>query len=236
MMPSPRARSGMTLMELVIGLAITGLMAAAGAGAFSSIIDHRRTIRESSAATERGSALRETIRSWLVAGQIQIQIGGGPRGLTRGIGTANPGRGATNTAAVSAAQASGDELTFTTQAVNPSLLANVRMRLYIDADANTPEHGLCIEYQPNAQQPLVRKMLDSTIDSLHVEYLDGMTHRWFDASQAATLAGGILAVRVSMTADTAAHASPLLAVPMIFTTGFGTTNPSSNAAVRSVAR
>jgi len=34
-----RARRGMTLMELVIGLAITGMMAAAGAGAFASIID-----------------------------------------------------------------------------------------------------------------------------------------------------------------------------------------------------
>src|SRR5678815_1909130 len=40
-----RARAGMTLMELVIGLAITGLMAAAGAGAFASIIDHKRVIR-----------------------------------------------------------------------------------------------------------------------------------------------------------------------------------------------
>jgi hypothetical protein len=219
----------MTLMELVIGLAITGMMAAAGAGAFASIIDHRKTIRESSAATERGSALRETIRSWIIAGTIQIQIGGGPRGLTRGIGTAAPTRGAMSTAAVSAAQASGDEITFTTQAVNPSLLANVRMRLYIDADANTPERGLSIEYQPNVQQPLVRKMLDSTVDSLHVEYLDAVTHRWFAASQAATLSN-ILAVRLWMTPDTAAHASPVLGVPMIFTTGFTAT--STNVAGR----
>ena len=34
-----RARRGMTLMELVIGLAITSMMAAAGAGAFESIIE-----------------------------------------------------------------------------------------------------------------------------------------------------------------------------------------------------
>jgi prepilin-type N-terminal cleavage/methylation domain-containing protein len=220
----PRARRGMTLMELVIGLAITGMMAAAGAGAFSSIIDHRRTIRTASASTERGSALRETIRSWIVAGQVQIQIGGGPRGLTRGVGAARPSTTSSSTGAVSAAQASGDEISFTTQAVNPSMLPNVRMRLYIDADANTPEKGLCIEYQPNSQQPLVRRMLDSTIDTLHVEFLDGVTHRWFAASQAATLTS-ILAVRLWMVADTAAHASPVLAVPMIFTSGF--TNPNS---------
>ncbi|MGH7616725.1 MAG: hypothetical protein ACREPM_05800, partial [Gemmatimonadaceae bacterium] len=165
------------------------------------------------------SALRETIRSWIIAGNIQIQQGGGPRGLTRGIGSAAPSPGASSTAAVSAAQAIGDEITFTTQAVNPSLLANVRIRLYIDGDANTPEHGLCIEYQPNAQQPIVRKMLDSTIDTLHVEFLDGTTHRWFAASQAATLSS-IMAVRLWMVPDTVAHASPLLGVPMIFTSGF----------------
>jgi prepilin-type N-terminal cleavage/methylation domain-containing protein len=221
-----RARRGMTLMELVIGLAITGMMAAAGAGAFAAIIDHKKIIRDASAITERGSALRETIRSWIIAGTIQIQVGGGPRGLTRGIGSAAPSRGASSTSAVSAAQAIGDEITFTTQAVNPSLLANVRMRLYIDGDANTPEKGLCIEYQPNAQQPIVRKMLDSLIDSLHVEFLDGMTHRWFAASQAATLSN-ILAVRLWMVADTAAHASPLLGLPMIFTNGFPTTAPNS---------
>jgi hypothetical protein len=214
----------MTLMELVIGLAITGMMAAAGAGAFASIIDHRRTIRNASAATERGSALRETIRSWIVAGQVQVQIGGGPRGLTRGVAAARPSTTSSSTGAVSAAQASGDEITFTTQAVNPSMLPNLRMRLYIDADATTPEKGLCVEYQPNSQQPLVRRMLDSTIDTLHVEFLDGVTHRWFAASQAATLTS-ILAVRLWMVADTSAHASPVLAVPMIFTSGF--TNPNS---------
>jgi type II secretory pathway pseudopilin PulG len=222
-----RARAGMTLMELVIGLAITGMMAVAGAGAFASIIDHRKTVRESSAATERGSALRETIRSWIIAGTIQIQIGGGPRGLTRGVGAAAPSRGASSTAAVSAAQAIGDEITFTTQAVNPSMLANVRMRLYIDGDANTPEHGLCVEYQPNTTQPLVRRMLDSTVDTLHVEYLDGTTHRWFAASQAATLSN-ILAVRLWMVPDSSAHASPLLGVPMIFTSGLPNTNANAN--------
>ena len=45
-----RARRGMTLMELVIGLAITGMMAAAGAAAFTSIVtiarpSERRTPR-----------------------------------------------------------------------------------------------------------------------------------------------------------------------------------------------
>jgi Tfp pilus assembly protein FimT len=46
----------MTLMELVIGLAITSMMTAAGAGAFESLISHRKVIRDASVSTERAVA------------------------------------------------------------------------------------------------------------------------------------------------------------------------------------
>jgi prepilin-type N-terminal cleavage/methylation domain-containing protein len=217
-----RARRGMTLMELVIGLAITGMMATAGAMAFGSIIDHRRVVRTASVTTERAAAFRDMLRGWINAGAVQIQQGGGPRGLTRGAPAGGLGRGggrgggnnfANNVAAVSAAQASGDELTFTTTELNPSLLSSVRIRLYIDADANTPEKGLTMEYQPNVQQPLVRKMLDSTIDTLRVEYLDRRTNRWFPGSEAATVSPK--AVRLTLLSATTTL-PPILGVPMIF--------------------
>ena len=112
-----RARRGMTLMELVIGLAITGMMTAAGAGAFESIISHRKVIRDAAVTTERAVALREMVRGWLSTGQVQIQQGGGPRGLTRGAATAaSPGM--SSTSSVSAAQAAGDEISFTTSAAS----------------------------------------------------------------------------------------------------------------------
>jgi hypothetical protein len=214
----------MTLMELVIGLAITGMMAAAGAGAFESIIDHRRVIRESTVATERAAALREMITSWINAGTIQIQQGGGPRGLTRGAASAQAPMTsqASSTGAVSAAQAIGDELSLTTTALNPSLLGTVRIRMYIDGDNNTPETGLTIEYQPNAQSPLVRKMIDSTIDSLQVEFLDNRTHRWFRASEAATIQPR--AARLTMFPSTKFPPRPILNVPMIFIIGSQTQN------------
>lgn len=215
-------RRGMTLMELVIGLAITGMMAAAGAGAFSSIIAHRRIIRDASIDTERAAAFREMLETWINAGTIQIQQGGGPRGLTRGIGAASPTTGrngaASNTASVSAAAAIGDELTFTTSALNPAFTANVRIRLYIDGDNNTPERGLTMEYQPNLQQPLVRRMLDSTIDTLKVEYLDPRTDKWIRASEAATIAAQT-AVRVTLLPGEKHQIPAILQVPMIFMIG-----------------
>jgi len=213
-----RARRGMTLMELVIGLAITGMMATAGAVAFGSIIDHRRAIRTASVETERSAALREMIRGWINAGGIQIQQGGGPRGLNRGGATPlAAGRGASlggnSLAAVSAAQASGDELIFNTSDLNPAFQASVRIRLYVDADDNTPEKGLTIEYQPSTQMPLVRKMLDSTIDTLHVEYLDRRTNRWIQATQGATITPR--AARITL-ASGIAKLPPILEIPMIF--------------------
>jgi hypothetical protein len=120
-----------------------------------------------------------------------------------------------NTAAVSAAQASGDELTLTTSALNPSLVGNVRIRLYIDADDNTPEHGLSMEYQANLQQPIARRMLDSAIDTLEVEFLDSRTNRWLRASEAATITNPV-AVRVTLVPGTGHTVPPILQLPMIF--------------------
>src|SRR5262245_64757856 len=111
-----RVRAGMTLMELVIGIAITGLMALAGAGAFASIIDHRKVIRESTVTTERAAALRDMLRTWISSGQVQIQQGGGPRGLTRTTIGMTSGQMTAQTIAsrnpvvVAGAQAAGDEL------------------------------------------------------------------------------------------------------------------------------
>jgi prepilin-type N-terminal cleavage/methylation domain-containing protein len=226
-----RARAGMTLMELVIGLAITGLMAAAGAGAFASIIDHKRVISTATASTERATSIRETIRSWALSGNVRIQIGGIPRGLASGAartagrgGAAGATNGSMNVANVTPAKAAGDELTIAgVTAVNPSMQPSVTIRLYIDADENTPEKGLTMEYQPQVQLPLVRRMLDSTIDVLTVEYLDIRTKRWIASSQAATLSGGS-AVRVTLGSSSKTGASAILGVPMVFTSNLQTAN------------
>lgn len=208
------SRRGMTLMELVIGLAITGMMTAAGAGAFEAIISHRAVIHDAAVSTERAAALREMIRDWLTTGQVQIQQGGGPRGLTRGAATTGVPGMRNSTSSVSAAQAAGDEISFTTSAPNPSLLATVRIRMFVDADNSTPEKGLTIEYQPNAQQPLVRKMIDSTVDTLYVEFLDDRTHRWYHSAEAATITP--TAVRLTLLPGEGHTAPPILELPMIF--------------------
>lgn len=215
-----RARSGMTLMELVVGLVLTGMMAAMGTAAFGSIIDHRKVIHASTVEMERAAALRETLRLWLASGTVAIRQGGGPRingGTATATSTSATSSSSTSTSVVSAAQASGDEITFTTSAPNPAMAPSVRIRLFIDADAGTPEHGLTMEYQTNAATPLQRRQLDPTVGSMTVEFLDSRTHRWFSSSEASTITPS--AVRVSLLPPDGAQLPAILTLPLIFPMG-----------------
>jgi len=201
----PRARVGMTLMELMVAVAITGMMTAAGYGAFASLIDHRRALREATFRLERAAALRETIDGWLASGRPVQIIGGGPTGA-RGGATGITGGGAraaptssgmsatTQTAAVAATPDA--DLTMTTTALTPSFAPNTRLRLYIDADDDTPEQGLTIEYIANQINTLHRQSLDTAVTGMLVEFLDGRTHQWVRPS--AGTAAQPLAVRVTL--------------------------------------
>ncbi len=222
-------RRGMTLMELTIALVITGMMAAAGAATFSTIIDHQRDIARATAAVERGAALRETIHSWLVSGDILITSGALPpmgtrnSGATAGRGgssplqTVTPGGSATSTTpSITAAQAVGDELDFTTTAPNPADAPQARMRLFVDGDASTAETGLTLEFQASTQAPLQRIELEPAIDSMVVEYLDTRTNLWYPAPEASTIQPR--AMRLTLRSTTTALPG-IVTLPMIVPMG-----------------
>lgn len=232
-----RARLGMTLMELTIALVITGLMATAGAETFHSIIDRQEELVRATAATERAAALRETIHSWLVSGDVLISSGGIPQGGSRSPGSGGAvGRSSTAAAqtqtpsgspagtstGVTAAQAVGDELDFTTRAPNPADAPQARMRLFIDGDASTAETGLTLEYQASTQTPLQRMELEPAVDSMVVEYLDTRTNRWYPASEAATIRPRALRLTLLSTTDTLPG---ILTLPMIIPMGQQPTGP-----------
>ena len=220
----------MTLMELVVALAITGMMAAMGAATFSSIIDHRRIILSSTGELERASALRDQIRTWMLSGTVQVVTGGagrglGPRGTTFsapnvtfiGSSSASPIAGGMAGNGITAAVAGGDEITFVTTAPNPANAPSVRMRLFIDADPSTPESGLTLEYQPSTATPLKRIQLESSIGVLKVEFLDQRTNQWFESTQAAAVSP--IAVRLSMQPYDGGRLPGILELPLIFPIG-----------------
>jgi type II secretory pathway pseudopilin PulG len=214
-----RARRAMTLMELTVTLTITALVTAAGAAALTTIIDERRIISESNLPIERAAALRDMIRSWITAGTIQVSTStitnnGTSTTTIRPITSATSPGGTGLTAAV----ATGDEVSFATNALTPGTGPSTRVRMFIDGDPNTVEEGLTIEYQARANSPLARKQLEPMIGGMIVEYFDNRTKQWFGASQVATIQP--IAVRITFQSydesNPAYALSPLLRVPFVF--------------------
>lgn len=213
----------MTLLELVISLVITGMLATVGASTFATIIDRRHAIIQATLATERASTLRATVRDWLLSGNILVQAGGlpqlsgGGRSPVATLQTVTPGGSTSSVQSVTAATASGDELDFTTTAPNPANSSEATMRLFIDGDASTLETGLTLEYKASNQSPLLRRELDPSIGTMTVEYLDTQTGRWFPASQASTITPR--AVRVTFGPADGYALPPLLQLPIVIPMG-----------------
>lgn len=217
-----RARSGMTLMELLVAIAITGMMTAAGVGTFAAVIDHRQTLTASTARIERAVALRAELDEWISSGTIAIQQGGGPRGRSSAtsisrLRTSSMMGGMASSATASAAVSDPDaELTVTTNALTPTLAPSARVRIYIDTDESTPETGLAVEMQASQQTPLVRRELDSTITGMLVEFLDQRTHRWVRASEGATITPMAVRITFSGSTDPARDSLPaILRLPIV---------------------
>jgi hypothetical protein len=212
----------MTLMEVMSALVITGLMAMGGGAAFSALIDQQQVIARANTATERAAALRETLRTWIMSGQIASVSGGVPRGAGGAGGgrgaqsalrTVTPGGNNTGPVGVTAAVAAGDELDFTTVAAGPASSPTTTMRLFVDGDPNTPETGLTLEYQASVEAPLQRRQLDASITAITIEYLDRRTGRWYPASEANTIQPR--AVRLTLTPADSVRNVGLLTLPMI---------------------
>ena len=225
-------RRGMTLIELVIALVITGMMAVMGTATLSSIIDHRRSILSGTTELERASALRDQLRTWMLSGTVQIVTGGATRGLGRAGTTVSANTitftGGTNAAAaipggmpgstsnngITSAVAAGDEITFVTTADNPAHAPSARMRLFIDGDASTPETGLTLEYQASTATPLERMQLEPTIGVLKVEFLDQRTNQWVESTQVAAITP--IAARLSMQPYDGGRLPGILQLPLVF--------------------
>ncbi len=219
-----RPRRGMTLIELVIGVVITGAMASIGAATFGNMIDHRRVILDSTQETERAAALRSMVRTWIESGSIDQPVQGVQLSRNRG-GSIVTTRIRTNTrmgrtqreaaeTGVTSAVATGDELRFTTNALADVASLNVSVRLFVDNDSSTPEEGLTIEFQRSRLSPLERRMVDSTITGMTVEYLNAATLRWVPDMEASTIPRA--AVRVWFSLGESREPQPLLQLPLFF--------------------
>ena len=127
---------------------------------------------------------------------------------------------------LAAATSKEDELIFATTAPNPTNAPNARLRLFIDTDEETEETGLTLEYQVNPQSPLLRRMLDSTITGMTVEYLNRQNNQWVTAANATGIRAK--AVRLTLIPASGVVVPPLMSLPMTFGIAAAITQNANN--------
>lgn len=123
------ARSGFTLVELLVALTVAGIALAAGFGALASLQDRSEHALDATTAALEGAATRELLVDWIT-------------GARRGdgeLGESFEGRSARDHGLP------GDELLFPTTGRTPVGGASAFVRLYLDLDPATPERGLVAE-------------------------------------------------------------------------------------------
>jgi prepilin-type N-terminal cleavage/methylation domain-containing protein len=170
-------RPGMTLLELVVVLAIGGMVLAVGYATFASTIDRRAQAARATADGARIAGVRRALASWLDGARPQL-----PQ-----AGTTDP--------------RSAGELRAITRASTPLGALQTTLRLYVDHKSIGRGDGLIAVLRPIAGMDSLRLVLDSSARALSVEYLVALGGRrtWLPPAEAE--AGTPLAVRIRIESD-----------------------------------
>lgn len=199
MMRRCRTRRGMTLIELVVALTITGLVMTSGYAAFSTMAERRTQATRTMNEVQRAAALRSTLAEWLAAAELTIED---DDVMFRGLDGVRDGR-------------PDDEFSFRANAPSGGSIRSSKIRLFIERNDSTPEQGLVasIEGEPARSRRLVE--LDSRVTSLDVRYLSSVhgTQDWGTSWVSTTVLP--LGVEVTLGADVADSLPPLLRLPIL---------------------
>ena len=189
------ARAGMTLMELVIALLITGMIAAIGAGAFTSVLDNRAAAKVATDAVTSAAATRALLVSWLSSGRFSSDAQRPPTATTLNLGDDD------------------DALVVVVNTPTPINYTEAVVHLFVDRDPETPERGLVAEMQSLEAATMARTELDSAVTGLLVEYLDETTNRWVPRKEG--VVRNPRAVRMTLSARAPDTLPPLLRLPIV---------------------
>jgi type II secretory pathway pseudopilin PulG len=189
----------MTLLELIVGLTVTGLALTAGFGALGMLGERRERLEAAMNTVARAATLRAAIVAWLGDARLVAEEGGpGFRGLD-GDKERTP----------------DDDLTFVTTAPTPLGTGETIVRLYVDRDTATAERGLTAVFAEWRGLALTRVELDTSITGVDIRYLSGVLGRraWLPSWISSTLLPAGVELRLlAAPADTLA---PLLRMPIL---------------------
>jgi type II secretory pathway pseudopilin PulG len=192
-------RGGMTLLELVVGLTITGLVITAGFTALQVLEDRRAQAEDVMNAVTRTANERAQIAQWLAGARLTVEEGGPAfRGLD-GVHDGTP----------------DDALEFLTTARTPVGTGETLVQLYVDRDSTTPEQGLTAAFSQWRGTVIRRVELDRSVVGLEVRYLSNVMGQrvWLPSWVSSTVLPAAAEIRLlPATGDTLA---PLLQLPIL---------------------
>lgn len=150
-------RRGLTLIELLVALTITGLMMGSGYGALSVMVDHRARVMAATDAVASAAAKRRMLTGWLRGARLTIEGDATFEGL-HGVDEDRP----------------DDALTFVTNAPTPLGSNETIVHVYIDRDDKTPERGLTVSLADRKGGVTRRIEVDPHATGLDIRYLSGL--------------------------------------------------------------
>jgi prepilin-type N-terminal cleavage/methylation domain-containing protein len=194
--------SGMTLIEVVVGLTITGMVMGVAYAAFASILDHRERAADVHREIARAAAVRAALADWISGSRLTEEDGIEMRGLD------------------SDHEGNRDaELSFLTTAVTPLEGGQTLVRLYIDRDERTPERGLTAELAEWRGTESKRIEIEPLATGLSLRYLSSASGDvvWYPSWISSSVLP--LAVELTLSSDAdqnaAAGLAPLVRLPIL---------------------
>ncbi|HET7188581.1 MAG TPA: prepilin-type N-terminal cleavage/methylation domain-containing protein [Gemmatimonadaceae bacterium] len=195
-------RRGMTVLELLVALTVTGLAASIGAATLALLADRRAPLLETASASENAAAARRTVIDWIEgAHAAPSPFSGNAPAVFQLLDRTVQGQ-------------ARDELLFTTSAPTPLGKGDALVRLYVDATERTTQHGLVAELSEYPGGPGMRMQLDSTVTELDVRCLTDLvgTRRWVPSFLSSQVAPRGVELRLRSARADRLH--PLLRLPI----------------------
>jgi prepilin-type N-terminal cleavage/methylation domain-containing protein len=122
-------RGGFTLVEVVVGVTVGGVVLMAGFAALATIRDNSVGAREATTVALEGATARAALTEWLATAQLQsTELAVRFEGLD-----------------AAESDLEWDEISFPMRAPSPLRTPVTQVRLFIDTDPETPERGLVAE-------------------------------------------------------------------------------------------
>jgi prepilin-type N-terminal cleavage/methylation domain-containing protein len=194
-------QSGLTLLELIVALTVTGIALATGYAAFGTLADRQMIEATRSDDDARAAGIRRMLRDWIAGTRLVLDEAVAFRGLDDG-----------RTGASSAL--ANDEITFLTNARTPLGEGATQVRLFIDRSDSTAERGLVAELVEWRGSRMTRIELAPEIDGLDARYLTSIlgARQWLPSWVMNIVLPAAVELRLEPRSGIRLH--PLLAFPL----------------------